>query len=66
MASAVLDLLIGRVGAFLISEASLLGGVHDELEETRLELLAMKAFLADAERSGKNMGGKSEGRVHCG
>ncbi|CAN6543635.1 unnamed protein product [Malus baccata var. baccata] len=52
MASAVLDLLIGRVGAFLISEASLLGGVHDELEETRLELLAMKAFLADAEKKG--------------
>ncbi|KAM1793792.1 hypothetical protein ACFX11_034339 [Malus domestica] len=52
MASAVINLLVGRVGAFLISEASLLGGVHDELEETRLELLAVKASLADAKKKG--------------
>ncbi|BBH08740.1 NB-ARC domain-containing disease resistance protein [Prunus dulcis] len=52
MASAVIDLSIGKLGSFLESEASLLAGVHDELEEIKLELLTMKAFLADAERKG--------------
>ncbi|KAK9944168.1 hypothetical protein M0R45_009746 [Rubus argutus] len=52
MASAAVDLLLGKIVSFLDDEVSLLGGVHDELEEIKCELLTMKAFLEDAERKG--------------
>lgn len=52
MASAGVDLLIGKIGSFLESRVPLLGGVGDELEHLRRQLLTMKAFLEDAERNG--------------
>lgn len=50
MASPPIGFLIGKIVSFIESKVSLLAGVHDELEDLRLELLTMKAFLADAER----------------
>ncbi|XP_008352767.2 disease resistance protein RPM1-like [Malus domestica] len=52
MASAAVDLLIGKVGLILESGVSQLEGVGDELQHLMRELLAMKSFLEDAERSG--------------
>ncbi|KAM5586127.1 disease resistance protein RPM1-like [Rosa sericea] len=52
MASAAIDLLLGKIVSFLDDQLSLLGGVHDELEEIKRELIVMKAFLEDAERKG--------------
>lgn len=53
MASPPIGVLIGKIVSFVESKVSLLGGVHDELEDVRLELLTMKAFLADAEGKGE-------------
>ncbi|XP_040364476.1 disease resistance protein RPM1 [Rosa chinensis] len=52
MASAAIDLLLGKIVSFLDDQLSLLGGVHDELEEIKRELIVMKDFLEDAERTG--------------
>ncbi|KAM2294363.1 hypothetical protein ACFX1S_034272 [Malus domestica] len=52
MASAVVDLLIEKVGLILESGVSQLAGVGDELQHLIRELLAMKSFLEDTERSG--------------
>ncbi|KAK9944164.1 hypothetical protein M0R45_009743 [Rubus argutus] len=52
MASAAVDLLLGKIVSFLDDEVSLLGGVRDELEEIKRELLTMKTFVEDAERKG--------------
>lgn len=52
MASPGIDLLIGKIVSFLESEVTLLQGVHDELQEIKVELETMKAFLEDAERKG--------------
>ncbi|CAN6543630.1 unnamed protein product [Malus baccata var. baccata] len=52
MASAAVDLLIGKVGLILESGVPQLAGVGDELQHLMRELLAMKSFLEDTERSG--------------
>ncbi|KAL7235029.1 hypothetical protein ACSBR1_018497 [Camellia fascicularis] len=51
MASPGLDLLIGRIVSALESEASLIGGVRDELNQLQQELSSMKSFLKDADRT---------------
>lgn len=53
MASPPIGFLIGKIVSFVESKVSPLEGVHDELEDLRLELLTMKAFLSDAERKGE-------------
>ncbi|CAN6542932.1 unnamed protein product [Malus baccata var. baccata] len=53
MASPPTGFFIGKIVSFVESKVSLLEGVHDELEDLGLELLTMKAFLADAERKGE-------------
>ncbi|TQD98707.1 hypothetical protein C1H46_015700 [Malus baccata] len=53
MASPPTGFLIGKIVSFVEIKVSLLEGVHDELEDLGLELLTMKAFLADAERKGE-------------
>ncbi|KAJ7949773.1 Disease resistance protein [Quillaja saponaria] len=50
MASAGVDLLIGKVVSLLENEASLLADVRDELGELQSELESMRSFLLDAER----------------
>ncbi|GMP40424.1 hypothetical protein CsSME_00010879 [Camellia sinensis var. sinensis] len=51
MALAAVDLLIGRIVSALQSEASLIGGVRDELNQLQQELSSMKSFLKDAGRT---------------
>ncbi|KAI8027082.1 Disease resistance protein RPM1 [Camellia lanceoleosa] len=51
MALAAVDLLIGRIVSALESEASLIGGVRDELNQLQQELSSMKSFLKDADRT---------------
>ncbi|XP_028052859.1 disease resistance protein RPM1-like isoform X1 [Camellia sinensis] len=51
MALAAVDLLIGRIVSALQSEASLIGGVRDELNQLQQELKSMKSFLEDADRT---------------
>ncbi|KAJ7949800.1 Disease resistance protein [Quillaja saponaria] len=50
MASAGVDLLIGKIVSLLENEASLLADVCDELREMHSELESMRYFLLDAER----------------
>ncbi|KAJ7949798.1 Disease resistance protein [Quillaja saponaria] len=50
MASAGVDLLIGKVVSLLENEASLLADARDELGELQSELERMRSFLLDAER----------------
>ncbi|KAF3440147.1 hypothetical protein FNV43_RR18425 [Rhamnella rubrinervis] len=49
MASAATDFLIGKIASIIEQESSLIGGVRDDLEEVRRELVSMKSFLKDAE-----------------
>ncbi|KAL7235050.1 hypothetical protein ACSBR1_018518 [Camellia fascicularis] len=51
MASAAVDLLIGRIVSALANEASLIGGVRAELNQLRQELSGMRSFLKDADRT---------------
>ncbi|KAL7205143.1 hypothetical protein ACSBR2_018130 [Camellia fascicularis] len=51
MASAAVDLLIGRIVSLLENEASLIGGVRDELNQLQQELSSMRSFLKDADRT---------------
>lgn len=50
MESAVLDLLVGKISSIIATEASLIGGVSDELDELKLELISMKSFIQDADK----------------
>ncbi|XP_021830697.1 disease resistance protein RPM1-like [Prunus avium] len=51
------DFLIGKIVTILEKEASSIGGVRDEIDDIKQELVSMTAFLNDAE--GKNV--RSEG-----
>ncbi|XP_058113365.1 disease resistance protein RPM1-like [Magnolia sinica] len=50
MADSVVGFLLEKLSALLIQEASLLRGVRTEVEEIKLELNSMQAFLRDADR----------------
>lgn len=50
MASFAVNHLIDMVRSALQNEASILGSVHDELNNLRLQLESMRSFLEDAER----------------
>ncbi|XP_017976946.1 PREDICTED: disease resistance protein RPM1 [Theobroma cacao] len=51
MALSATDLLLGRILSIMENEASLLSGVHDEINELKLELTSMRSFLEDADRT---------------
>ncbi|XP_028091189.1 disease resistance protein RPM1-like isoform X2 [Camellia sinensis] len=51
MALAAVGLLIGRIVSALENEASLIGGVQDELIQLNHELTSMRAFLEDADKT---------------
>ncbi|CAL5380828.1 unnamed protein product [Camellia sinensis] len=51
MALAAVGLLIGRIVSALEDEASLIGGVQDELIQLNHELTSMRAFLEDADKT---------------
>ncbi|KAK2996154.1 hypothetical protein RJ639_020095 [Escallonia herrerae] len=50
MALVGVDLTIGKIVSILENEASLLGGVYDELDELKRELKSMRSCLEDADR----------------
>ncbi|KAK2997691.1 hypothetical protein RJ639_025936 [Escallonia herrerae] len=50
MALVGVDLMIGKIVSILENEASLLGGVYDELDELKRELKSMRSCLDDADR----------------
>ncbi|XVF30188.1 hypothetical protein REPUB_Repub16aG0035800 [Reevesia pubescens] len=52
MASVAIDLVIGRIVSVAENEASSLGGVQDEIEKVKLELMSMRSFLEEADRKG--------------
>ncbi|TXG73123.1 hypothetical protein EZV62_001702 [Acer yangbiense] len=49
MADAVVSYVVERVGGFLIQETAFLGGVKNEVEWLKRELVWMQCFLKDAE-----------------
>ncbi|ONI02458.1 hypothetical protein PRUPE_6G199600 [Prunus persica] len=53
MASVTADLFIGKFVAILESEAASIAGVDDQVDEIKLELEFMKAFLAVADGGNK-------------
>ncbi|KAK2977923.1 hypothetical protein RJ640_000927 [Escallonia rubra] len=48
----IMDLLLGKIISILENEASLIGGVHTELDELKCELRSIKSFLEDVDRKG--------------
>ncbi|KAA8528029.1 hypothetical protein F0562_035102 [Nyssa sinensis] len=49
MATPAVGLLIGKIVSVLENEASLIGGVHDELSDFKRELVSIRSFLEDAD-----------------
>ncbi|XWS15421.1 hypothetical protein CRYUN_Cryun35bG0096600 [Craigia yunnanensis] len=52
MASVAIDVVIGRIVSAVENEASTLGGVQDEIDKIKLELMSMISFLEEADRKG--------------
>ncbi|XP_031491572.1 putative disease resistance RPP13-like protein 3 [Nymphaea colorata] len=50
MAEIAVKFLLERLGTYLVKEAELLGGIREEIDELRLELESIQAFLKDADR----------------
>ncbi|XP_058100181.1 disease resistance protein RPM1-like [Magnolia sinica] len=50
MVDAAVTLVAVKLGSFLVQQASLLGGVHDDFEEIKREFESMRSFLKDADR----------------
>ncbi|XP_028061629.1 disease resistance protein RPM1-like [Camellia sinensis] len=51
MALSAVGLVIGRIVSALENEASLIGGVRDELNQLKLEFASMRSFLEDADKT---------------
>ena len=58
MDQAVVELLTDKIISILSTEASLLWGTHDAIEEIKDELISMRSFLVDADR--KAVGSEGE------
>ena len=58
MDQAVVELLTDKIISILSTEASLLWGSHDAIEEIKDELISMRSFLVDADR--KAVGSEGE------
>ncbi|CAK9137417.1 unnamed protein product [Ilex paraguariensis] len=52
MAQAAADYLIRKLTSAIENEASLIGGLRDELHEIKLEFISMRSFLEDADKKG--------------
>ncbi|RWR85097.1 Disease resistance protein [Cinnamomum micranthum f. kanehirae] len=50
MAGSAVDYLVTTLGNLLLEEASLLGGLHSNLDDIRLELQSIQSFLKDSDR----------------
>ncbi|KAL7204698.1 hypothetical protein ACSBR2_017743 [Camellia fascicularis] len=61
MALATVGLLIGRIVSALENNASLIGGVHDELNQLKHELASMRSFLEDADKTTVQTEGEKTG-----
>ncbi|PON72474.1 NB-ARC domain, LRR domain containing protein [Parasponia andersonii] len=59
MAALPVDYAISKIVSLVESEVSLLGGISEELQEIKLELVSMKSFLEDADQ--KTIQARSEG-----
>ncbi|KAL7235085.1 hypothetical protein ACSBR1_018549 [Camellia fascicularis] len=51
MALSAVGLVIGRIVSALENEASLIGGVRDELNQLKLEFASMRSFLEDTDKT---------------
>ena len=49
MVDAITGLVVGKMGNYLIEEASILMGIKDELEELKAELTCIRGYLKDVE-----------------
>ncbi|CAL9247425.1 unnamed protein product [Arabidopsis halleri] len=49
MVDAITEFVVGKIGNFLIEEASMLMGVKDDLEELKTELTCIQGYLKDVE-----------------
>ncbi|CAA7036702.1 unnamed protein product [Microthlaspi erraticum] len=49
MVDAIMSFVVGKVGNYLIEEASMLMGIKDELEELKAELMCIQGYLKDVE-----------------
>lgn len=47
MADAITGFLVGKIGGYLLKEASMLMGVRDDLEELKTELMCIQGYLKD-------------------
>jgi hypothetical protein len=52
-AEGAIHTLLGKLGAVLVQETQLLGGVHDEMQYLKDELESMTAFLQDLAETSK-------------
>ncbi|KAL4605103.1 hypothetical protein ACB092_09G004400 [Castanea dentata] len=58
MESAIVELLIDNITSALATEASLLWGVRDAIEDIKLELTSMRSLLIDADKRGASSAGE--------
>lgn len=49
MVDAITGFVVGKMGNYLIEEASILMGIKDELEELKAELTCIRGYLKDVE-----------------
>ncbi|KAG2329807.1 hypothetical protein Bca52824_000987 [Brassica carinata] len=49
MVDAITGYIVGKIGNYLIEEASMLMGIKDELEELKTELMCIQGYLKDVE-----------------
>ncbi|KAJ4878288.1 Disease resistance protein (NBS-LRR class) family [Raphanus sativus] len=49
MVDAIMGFVVGKMGNYLIEEASILMGIKDELEELKTELTCIRGYLKDVE-----------------
>lgn len=49
MVDAITGFIVGKMGNYLIEEASMLMGIKDELEELKTELMCIQGYLKDVE-----------------
>ncbi|CDP22078.1 unnamed protein product [Coffea canephora] len=55
---AAADLLIKKIVSLIRNEASLIGGIEDQLNELKDELTSMKSFLEDADKKRSKTAGE--------
>ncbi|OMP06364.1 Disease resistance protein [Corchorus olitorius] len=51
MESSIADLLLGKIVSILENEVALFSGLRDEVKEIKLELISMRSFLEDVDKT---------------